>query len=364
MRKPRFLYNDALQEACHLLFIMIVLGVESSCDETGLALYDTQGGLLAHALHSQIAMHEEYGGVVPELASRDHIRRAIPLLKEVLEKSGLARNEIDVIAYTKGPGLAGALLVGASIACGLGLALDKPVLGVHHLEGHLLSPLLSSDPPEFPFIALLVSGGHTQLMRVDGVGQYQLLGETLDDAAGEAFDKSAKLLGLGYPGGPAISRLAEFGDPAAYQLPRPMLHSKNLDFSFSGLKTAVLTVVKNQTTNICEQDKANIARGFVDAIVDVLVAKCLTALKQTGLKRLVIAGGVGANKQLRAALDAAAVKRRFRVFYPELEFCTDNGAMIAFAAAMRLQCNSQEATRDYAFTVLPRWPLEDLRIGA
>jgi N6-L-threonylcarbamoyladenine synthase len=364
MRKPRFLYNDALQEACHLKFIMIVLGVESSCDETGLALYDTHGGLLAHALHSQIAMHEEYGGVVPELASRDHIRRAIPLLQQVLDKSGIARNEIDVIAYTKGPGLAGALLVGASIACGLGLALDKPVLGIHHLEGHLLSPLLSSDPPEFPFIALLVSGGHTQLMRVDGVGQYQLLGETLDDAAGEAFDKSAKLLGLGYPGGPAISRLAEFGDPSAYQLPRPMLHSKNLDFSFSGLKTAVLTVVKNQTTNLCEQDKANIARAFVDAVVDVLTAKCQAALKQTGLKRLVIAGGVGANKQLREALNAAANKRRFRVFYPELEFCTDNGAMIAFAGAMRLQCNPEEATRDYAFTVLPRWPLEDLRIGA
>lgn len=342
---------------------MIVLGVESSCDETGLALYDTQRGLLAHALHSQIAMHEEYGGVVPELASRDHIRRAIPLLQQVLNKSGIDRHAIDVIAYTKGPGLAGALLVGASIACGLGLSLDKPVLGIHHLEGHLLSPLLSGDPPEFPFIALLVSGGHTQLMRVDGVGQYQLLGETLDDAAGEAFDKSAKLLGLGYPGGPAISRMAEFGDPTAYQLPRPMLHSKNLDFSFSGLKTAVLTVVKNQTSNLCEQDKANIARAFVDAIVDVLVAKCLAALKQTGLKRLVIAGGVGANKQLREALNAAAAKRRFRVYYPELEFCTDNGAMIAFAAAMRLQCNPSEASRDYAFNVLPRWPLEDLRIS-
>ncbi|MGV3742087.1 MAG: tRNA (adenosine(37)-N6)-threonylcarbamoyltransferase complex transferase subunit TsaD [Burkholderiaceae bacterium] len=342
---------------------MIVLGVESSCDETGLALYDTERGLLAHALHSQVAMHEEYGGVVPELASRDHIRRAIPLLQQVLDKSGTDRHAIDVIAYTKGPGLAGALLVGASIACGLGLALDKPVLGIHHLEGHLLSPLLSSDPPEFPFIALLVSGGHTQLMRVDGVGQYALLGETLDDAAGEAFDKSAKLLGLGYPGGPAISRLAEFGDPLAYQLPRPMLHSKNLDFSFSGLKTAVLTVVKNQTTNLCEQDKANIARAFVDAIVDVLVAKCLAALKQTGLKRLVIAGGVGANRQLRAALNDAAAKKRFKVYYPELEFCTDNGAMIAFAAAMRLQCNPNLATRDYAFNVLPRWPLEELRIG-
>ncbi len=340
---------------------MIVLGVESSCDETGMALYDTQRGLLAHALHSQVAMHEEYGGVVPELASRDHIRRAIPLLEKVLNDSVVPRSAIDAIAYTQGPGLAGALLVGASVACGLGLALDKPMLGVHHLEGHLLSPLLSRDPPEFPFIALLVSGGHTQLMRVDGVGRYTLLGETLDDAAGEAFDKSAKLLGLGYPGGPAISRLAEFGDPGAYKLPRPMLHSKDLNFSFSGLKTAVLTLVKNQIANICEQDKANVARAFVDAIVEVLVAKCLTALKQTGLKRLVIAGGVGANRQLREALDAAAAKRRFRVFYPELEFCTDNGAMIAFAGAMRLQVNPEAAKRDYAFNVRPRWPLDELR---
>lgn len=340
---------------------MIVLGVESSCDETGLALYDTQRGLLAHALHSQVAMHEEYGGVVPELASRDHIRRALPLLQQVLAESGAARGDIDAIAYTQGPGLAGALLVGASIACGLGLALDKPVLGVHHLEGHLLSPLLASEPPPFPFIALLVSGGHTQLMRVDGVGRYALLGETLDDAAGEAFDKSAKLLGLGYPGGPAISRLAEFGDPGAYRLPRPMLHSKNLDFSFSGLKTAVLTLVKNHPGNVCEQDKANIARAFVDAIVDVLVAKCVAALKQSGLQRLVIAGGVGANRQLREALDAAAKKRHFKVFYPELQFCTDNGAMIAFAGAMRLQIDPDAAQRDYGFTVRPRWPLEELR---
>jgi N6-L-threonylcarbamoyladenine synthase len=339
---------------------MLILGVESSCDETGLALYDTQRGLLAHALYSQVAMHEEYGGVVPELASRDHIRRAIPLLEQVLRDGGVALSAIDAIAYTQGPGLAGALLVGASVACGLGLALDKPVLGVHHLEGHLLSPLLASEPPEFPFIALLVSGGHTQLMRVGGVGQYELLGETVDDAAGEAFDKSAKLLGLGYPGGPAISRLAEFGDPTAYKLPRPMLHSKDLNFSFSGLKTAVLTVVRNQTTNICEQDKANIARAFVDAIVEVLVAKCVTALKQTGLKRLVIAGGVGANRQLRAALDAAAQKKRFRVYYPELEFCTDNGAMIAFAGAMRLQVNPAAAKRDYGFNVKPRWPLDEI----
>lgn len=343
---------------------MIVLGVESSCDETGLALYDTQRGLLSHALHSQVAMHEEYGGVVPELASRDHIRRAIPLLEQTLSKAGVAPSAIDAIAYTQGPGLAGALLVGSAVACSLGLALDKPVLGVHHLEGHLLSPLLASDPPQFPFVALLVSGGHTQLMRVDGVGRYTLLGETLDDAAGEAFDKSAKLLGLGYPGGPAISRLAEFGNPQAYKLPRPMLHTKDFNFSFSGLKTAVLTVVKNHEekviANICQQDKADIARGFVDAIVDVLTVKCVNALRHTGLKRLVIAGGVGANAQLRASLNAAAAEKKFRVFYPELEFCTDNGAMIAFAGAMRLQVNPQAARRDYAFNVRPRWPLEEI----
>ena len=344
-----------------LVSLMIVLGVESSCDETGLALYDTNKGLLAHALHSQIAMHEEYGGVVPELASRDHIRRAIPLLRQVLQDAAVPRQAIDVVAYTQGPGLAGALLVGASVACGLALSLDRPVLGIHHLEGHLLSPLLAANPPEFPFIALLVSGGHTQLMRVDGVGRYTLLGETLDDAAGEAFDKSAKLLGPPGYGRPAISRLAEFGDPAAYHLPRPMLHAKNLNFSFSGLKTAVLTVVKNHPANICEQDKANIARGFVDAIVEVLVAKCMTALKHTGLKRLVIAGGVGANHQLRAALNAAASARRYKVFYPEMEFCTDNGAMIAFAGAMRLQANPDAATRNYAFSVRPRWPLDQLR---
>lgn len=341
---------------------MIVLGVESSCDETGLALYDTERGLLSHALHSQVAMHEEYGGVVPELASRDHIRRALPLLQQALDKAGLDASAIDAVAYTQGPGLAGALLVGSSIACSLALAIDRPVLGVHHLEGHLLSPLLAKDRPEFPFIALLVSGGHTQLMRVDGVGRYTLLGETLDDAAGEAFDKSAKLLGLGYPGGPAISRLAEFGDPAAYTLPRPMLHSKDFNFSFSGLKTAVLTVVKNHDNgaNICEQDKANIARGFVDAIVDVLTAKCVNALRHSGLKRLVIAGGVGANAQLRASLNAAADKKKFRVYYPELEFCTDNGAMIAFAGALRLQANPDAAQRDYAFNVRPRWPLDEL----
>jgi N6-L-threonylcarbamoyladenine synthase len=340
---------------------MIVLGVESSCDETGLALYDTKRGLLAHALHSQVAMHEEYGGVVPELASRDHVKRAIPLLEKILSDSGLSLSAIDAIAYTQGPGLAGALLVGASIANGLALALGKAVLGVHHLEGHLLSPMLSKNAPEFPFVALLVSGGHTQLMRVDGVGEYTLLGETLDDAAGEAFDKSAKLLGLGYPGGPAISRLAEHGDPSVYALPRPMLHSKNLDFSFSGLKTAVLTLVKNHPGELNENDKANIARSFVEAIVDVLVAKCQTALKDTKLKRLVIAGGVGANAQLREALNAAARKKHFQVFYPELELCTDNGAMIAFAGALRLQRDPNAASHDYGFTVKPRWPLHELR---
>jgi N6-L-threonylcarbamoyladenine synthase len=343
---------------------MIVLGVESSCDETGLALYDTERGLLSHALHSQVAMHEEYGGVVPELASRDHVRRALPLLKETLARADIPMSAIDAIAYTQGPGLAGALLVGSSVACALALALDKPVLGVHHLEGHLLSPLLASERPPFPFIALLVSGGHTQLMRVDGVGKYTLLGETLDDAAGEAFDKSAKLLGLGYPGGPAISKLAEMGDPAAYTLPRPMLHTKDFNFSFSGLKTAVLTVVKNHeekvVANIPEQDKANIARGFVDAIVDVLTAKCVSALRHTGLHRLVIAGGVGANTQLRAALNAAAAKKNFKVYYPELEFCTDNGAMIAFAGALRLQQHPGAATRDYGFNVRPRWPLDQI----
>ncbi|MBR7799404.1 tRNA (adenosine(37)-N6)-threonylcarbamoyltransferase complex transferase subunit TsaD [Undibacterium fentianense] len=343
---------------------MIVLGIESSCDETGIALFDTERGLLSHALHSQIAMHQEYGGVVPELASRDHVRRAIPLLTEALEKAQIAKHQIDAIAYTQGPGLAGALLVGASVACGLGMALDKPLIGIHHLEGHLLSPLLASEPPSFPFIALLVSGGHTQLMRVDAVGQYELLGETLDDAAGEAFDKSAKLLGLAYPGGPAISQLASLGDPDVHQFPRPMLHSKDLNFSFSGLKTAVLTAVRKYPNALSEQDKANVARGFVDAIIDVLVAKCQTAMKQTGLKRLVIAGGVGANRQLRASLNAAAnaanPKKRFEVFYPELEFCTDNGAMIAFAGAMRLLAYPEQADKNYSFNVRPRWPLHEL----
>lgn len=358
---PKRFTNNAISPALKFLKNnMIVLGIESSCDETGLALVDTEKGLLSHALYSQITMHQEYGGVVPELASRDHIRRALPLLQQVLQEARLDKTAIDAIGYTQGPGLAGALLVGASVACGLGLALNRPVIGIHHLEGHLLSPLLSANPPPFPFISLLVSGGHTQLMRVEGVGQYTLLGETLDDAAGEAFDKSGKLLGLSYPGGPAISRLAELGDPSVYTLPRPMLHSKDFNFSFSGLKTAVLTVVKNHVGELSEQDKANVARSFVDALVDVVVAKCVNAMRHTGLKRLVIAGGVGANSQLRAGLNAAAAKKRFAVFYPELEFCTDNGAMIAFAAALRLKADPGEAKFDYSFTVRPKWPLSEL----
>lgn len=345
--------------------IMLVLGIESSCDETGFALYDTERGLLAHALHSQIAMHREYGGVVPELASRDHIRRALPLLEEVLAASGARRDDIDAIAFTQGPGLAGALLVGASIANALAFAWDKPTIGIHHLEGHLLSPLLVAEPPSFPFVALLVSGGHTQLMRVSDVGVYETLGETLDDAAGEAFDKTAKLLGLGYPGGPEVSRLAEAGTPGAVVLPRPMLHSGDLDFSFSGLKTAVLTQMKKLEAAhaggaVLERAKADLARGFVDAAVDVLVAKSLAALKATRLKRLVVAGGVGANRQLRAALSAAAQKRGFDVHYPDLALCTDNGAMIALAGALRLARWPSQASRDYAFTVKPRWDLASL----
>ena len=339
---------------------MLVLGIESSCDETGVALVRTQSSgvpvLLAHALHSQIEMHQAYGGVVPELASRDHIRRVLPLAEEVLAESGCRLPEVDVVAYTRGPGLAGALLVGAGVACALGAALNKPVLGVHHLEGHLLSPFLSADPPEFPFVALLVSGGHTQLMRVEGVGRYELLGETIDDAAGEAFDKSAKLMGLGYPGGPALSRLAQQGDPAAFKLPRPLLHSGNLDFSFAGLKTAVLTQARKLGDDL-EARKADLAASTQAAIVDVLVKKSLTALRETGLRRIVVAGGVGANQLLRAQLDAACARLGVRVHYPELHLCTDNGAMIAMAAAMRLQSGQQQARFDYGFDVKPRWPL-------
>jgi N6-L-threonylcarbamoyladenine synthase len=340
---------------------MNILGIESSCDETGVALVDAAGEstprLRAHALHSQIDMHQAYGGVVPELASRDHIRRVLPLARQVMAEAGATLADIDHIAYTRGPGLAGALLVGAGVACALAAALDRPVIGVHHLEGHLLSPFLSADPPEFPFIALLVSGGHTQLMRLDDVGHYELLGETIDDAAGEAFDKSAKLLGLGYPGGPALARLADYGDRSAYELPRPLLHSGNLDFSFAGLKTAVRTQVMKFGTNVCEQDRANIAASTQEAIVDVLVRKSLKALRDSDCRRIVVAGGVGANARLREQLNAECKKRQIRVHYPELALCTDNGAMIALAGAMRLQRGNGQSTTDYAFNVLPRWPL-------
>ena len=344
----------------------LVLGIESSCDETGVALVRWQGDgvpeLLSHALHSQVAMHEAYGGVVPELASRDHIRRVLPLTSEVLAASGCALAEVDVVAFTRGPGLAGALLVGAGVACALGASLGKPVLGVHHLEGHLLSPFLSADPPEFPFIALLVSGGHTQLMRVDGVGCYELLGETIDDAAGEAFDKSAKLLGLGYPGGPALARLAESGDAAAFKLPRPLLHSGNLDFSFAGLKTAVMVQAKKLGDSL-EAYKADLAASVQAAIVEVLLKKSLRAVYDSGLDRLVVAGGVGANRQLRSQLNAACAQRGVRVHYPELDLCTDNGAMIAMAAAMRLQSGKEAASTAYAFDVKPRWGLETVSLA-
>ncbi|MDR1969557.1 MAG: tRNA (adenosine(37)-N6)-threonylcarbamoyltransferase complex transferase subunit TsaD [Burkholderiaceae bacterium] len=343
----------------------LVLGIESSCDETGVALVRTLDdgrppALLAQALHTQAAMHADYGGVVPELASRDHIRRLIPLTKQVLAQAQQTLAAIDLIAYTHGPGLAGALLVGAGLACALGAALGKPVLGVHHLEGHLLSPFLGSDPPAFPFVALLVSGGHTQLMQVAGVGRYTLLGETIDDAAGEAFDKSAKLLGLGYPGGPELARLAEFGDPAAYPLPRPLLHSGDLDFSFAGLKTAVLTQARKLGPNVCEQSRADLAASAQAAIVEVLVKKSLKALDATGQKRLLVAGGVGANRALREQLNAACARRGVRVHYPQWDLCTDNGAMIAMAAAMRVQAGRANPRTDYAFDVKPRWPLETL----
>ena len=347
--------------------VMRILGIESSCDETGVALVETTGEalprLLSHALYSQIEMHQAYGGVVPELASRDHIRRVLPLTRQVLDEANAKLGDIDVVAYTRGPGLAGALLVGSGVACALAASLGKPVLGVHHLEGHLLSPFLSADPPEFPFIALLVSGGHTQLMRVDGVGRYELLGETIDDAAGEAFDKSAKLMGLPYPGGPGLSRLAEQGNPTAYKLPRALLHSGDLDFSFAGLKTAVLTQSQKIGPAAHTEgapERANLAASTQAAIVEVLVKKSMTALKSNGMKRLVVAGGVGANRELRAQLNDACAKAGVRVHYPELHLCTDNGAMIAMAAAMRLQSGVQVAEARYSFDVKPRWPLHEL----
>jgi len=345
---------------------MLVLGIETSCDETGVALYrldDTSAlnpaaGLRGHAVHSQVDLHALYGGVVPELASRDHIRRLTPLLRQVLAEAGATLHDVDLIAYTAGPGLAGALLTGAAFAEALALTRGIPALPVHHLEGHLLSPLLSADPPQFPFVALLVSGGHTQLMHVTGVGNYRLLGETLDDAAGEAFDKTAKLLGLGYPGGPQLARLAAHGRPGAYKLPRPMLHSGDLDFSFAGLKTAVLT---HANRGFADNDAADLAAEFQEAAVEVLAAKSFAALKATGLAQLVVAGGVGANRRLREELDRRARRRGARVFYPELELCTDNGAMIAFAGALRHAAGKAPPREGRgAFGVRPRWPLDML----
>ena len=333
---------------------MLILGIETSCDESGLALYDSAQGLREHALYTQAALHADYGGVVPELASRDHIRRVLPLARDVLREAGATLADLDAVAYTAGPGLAGALLVGASVGRALAHALGIPALGVHHLEGHLLAPLMEKPAPAFPFVALLVSGGHTQLMQVEGVGRYALLGETLDDAAGEAFDKTAQLLGLGYPGGPQIARLAEQGRAGTLKLPRPMLTSGDLDFSFSGLKTAVMLAVKSGAATA-----PDLAAEFQAAIVDVLVAKALAAMERCGIPRLVVAGGVGANRLLRARLDAAAARAGCEVFYPAPEFCTDNGAMIAFAAALRLQ-DAAAARGDGSFSVKPRWALAAL----
>ncbi len=337
---------------------MKVLGIETSCDETGVAIYDTDAGLLAHMVHSQIDLHAAYGGVVPELASRDHIRRLPMLVRQTLDATGHPPDALDAIAYTAGPGLAGALLVGAGFAESMGLALGKPVLAIHHLEGHLLSPLLSANPPAFPFVALLVSGGHTQLMEVGGVGAYVLLGETLDDAAGEAFDKTAKLMGLSYPGGPELARLAESGTAGRFALPRPMLRSPDLDFSFSGLKTAVLNVVSSSIW--LAEDAADLAADFQEAVVDVLCTKSLRALERTGLTQLVVAGGVGANRRLRNRLDSVTRRKGYRVFYPEPELCTDNGAMIAFAGALRLQAG-ETSDGAHSVRVRPRWPLADLQ---
>jgi N6-L-threonylcarbamoyladenine synthase len=336
-----------------------VLGIETSCDETGVAVYDSDAGLLADALHSQIALHQAYGGVVPELASRDHVRHLVPMIEQVVGKAGITLADLDAIAYTEGPGLAGALLVGASVANALAHALNKPAIGIHHLEGHLLSPLLADPRPAFPFVALLVSGGHSQLFEVTGVGSYGLLGDTLDDAAGEAFDKTAKLLGLPYPGGPALAKLAERGRRGVVSLPRPMLESGDLDMSFSGLKTAVMTLARKLggEASLDDQTRADIAREFQTAIVDVLIAKALAALDATGLRTLVVAGGVGANRELRARLVLEVEKRGDRVFFPDVAFCTDNGAMIALAGALRL---SSQQTGGGAFGVRPRWGLSEL----
>lgn len=339
---------------------MRVLGIETSCDETGIALYDSDRGLLAHSLYSQIAVHSEYGGVVPELASRDHVRKTLPLINEVLASAGLGKQDIDAVAYTSGPGLVGALMVGACIGRALAYGWGVPAVGVHHMEGHLLAPMLEDRPPAFPFVALLVSGGHTQLVQVDGIGRYTLLGESLDDAAGEAFDKAAKMLDLDYPGGPQVARLAEQGNPERFTFPRPMIDRPGLDFSFSGLKTYTLnTVAQHAQANGLPDDQtcADIACAFQEAVVDTLVVKCRRALQQTGFKTLVIAGGVSANTRLRERLETALAKIGAKVFYARHEFCTDNGAMIAYAGCQRLLAGQVEPL---GVTVTPRWPLDTL----
>lgn len=338
---------------------MKVLGIETSCDETGIALYDSERGLLADALYSQIQLHQKYGGVVPELASRDHIRKTLPLIREVLEKAGCTVQDLEGIAYTAGPGLAGALLVGAAIGRSLGMALDVPTIGVHHMEGHLLAPLLEENGPDFPFVALLVSGGHTQLVAVEAIGRYSVIGESVDDAAGEAFDKVAKMLGLPYPGGPQVARLAESGTPGRFTFPRPMINRPGLDFSFSGLKTAVLTTVMEHRIEgvIDDQTRADIAHAFQEAVVSTLTIKCRRALQQTGLKTLVIAGGVSANTRLREELGKMAGQEQGKLYYPALRYCTDNGAMIAYAGCQRLLAGQQD---DLTIQARPRWNLETL----
>ncbi|MEH6502792.1 MAG: tRNA (adenosine(37)-N6)-threonylcarbamoyltransferase complex transferase subunit TsaD [Cycloclasticus sp.] len=334
----------------------LVLGIETSCDETGVALYG-DNGLIADVLHSQVAMHEEYGGVVPELASRDHVQKLIPLIKQCFSEAGISASELSGVAYTAGPGLVGALFAGASVARSLAYAWEKPSIGVHHMEGHLLAPMLEETPPSFPFLALLVSGGHTQLIKVTKIGAYELLGESLDDAAGEAFDKTAKLLNLGYPGGPALARCAEHGNPERFTFPRPMTNRPGLDFSFSGLKTFALTTSQQNTLN--EQTCADIARAFEDAVADTLAIKCKRALQQTELSTLVVAGGVSANKRLRSTLNAMGEELNVDVFYPRHDFCTDNGAMIAYAGYQRLLAGEHDKL---SIQVRPRWPLSELKL--
>ncbi len=349
--------SEIIFELVDVRLLMIVLGIETSCDETGVALYDSEKGLLADVLYSQVKMHAEYGGVVPELASRDHVRKLLPLIKEVMQRADLTANQVDAIAYTAGPGLIGALMVGASTGRSLAMAWGVPAIGVHHMEGHLLAPMLEENPPEFPFVALLVSGGHTQLVKVTAIGEYHLLGESLDDAAGEAFDKAAKMLGLDYPGGPLVARLAEQGDRTRFRFPRPMTDRPGLDFSFSGLKTFTLNTIAKHTQDgvLDQQTQADIAAAFEEAVVETLAIKCRRALQETGLKQLIIAGGVSANRRLRERLDAVVTKEKASLFYARPEFCTDNGAMIAYAGCQRLLAGQSSGL---VIEAKPRWSME------